>query len=76
MTKPVDHKTDDYGVWKNKWSADRKPQALDHGAKRADEFEKLKVKHEMKDPIEFEKHVKQMELDGKRKEMGAQNSPL
>jgi hypothetical protein len=74
MTNPVVHKSDDPKAWRNKWSTDRKKQALAEGAQDATEAN-LTVKHKIKDPDKFAKHVKKMELDGKRKEMGAQNSP-
>jgi hypothetical protein len=75
MTNPVVHKSDDPKAWRNKWSTDRKKQAVSEGAQDATEAN-LTVTHKIRDPDKFAKHVEKMELDGKRKEMGAQNSPL
>jgi hypothetical protein len=75
MTKPVAHATADARAWRRNWLTNRKPQAMANGAQAADEVD-LKVTHDVIDPDKFAKHVAKMEKDGKRKEMGAQNSPL
>jgi hypothetical protein len=72
---PVKHQAGDQAAWRTKWKGTRKPAALAGGAEDATETN-LTVTHKIKDPDKFAKHVKKMEDDGKRKEMGAQNSPL
>ena len=78
MTKPVVHEVADHAAWKDKWTNDRKPQAMAHGADKVDEVdevEKIKVKHEVTDAnfADFKAHVESMKA--KRDEMGAKNLP-
>jgi hypothetical protein len=77
VTNPVVHEAANHAAWKDKWSKDRKPKALAHGADKADEDGNIKVKHDVTDTKfdEFKKHVEEMEASGKRKEMGAKNLP-
>jgi hypothetical protein len=76
-TNPVVHDAPDHVAWKGKWSKERKPQAMAHGADKADEDGNIKVQHEVKEENfeKFKKHVDAMEASGKRKEMGAKNPP-
>jgi hypothetical protein len=76
-TNPVVHDAPDHVAWKDKWSKDRKPQAMAHGADNAVEDGKIQVQHEVKEENfeKFKKHVEAMEASGKRKEMGAKNLP-
>jgi hypothetical protein len=75
VTNPVVHEAADHAAWKDKWTNDRKPQAMAHGADKVDEVETLKVKHEVTDKnfADFKAHVESMK--DKRKEMGAKNLP-
>ena len=76
-TNPVVHDAPDHAAWKGKWSKERKPQAMAHGADNAVEDGNIHVQHEVKEENfeKFKKHVEAMEASGKRKEMGAKNRP-